>query len=433
MVAHPNNPPPHCPEWRGGAADPDGGTNFGVRAPAGSGCCRQPITTCSRAPSRPPARRLTVARALASQGQNSLAKRLLEWRYALDKNSGATFAEIDAVIKDTESQASPAPRPGRCAAPCRRAPRRRSLPSSRPQPWSPGSLPDAQFLHRQDPAGRSAGGHRREDTRGRVDSQRMGRGQLRTRHRTDDPAKMMPPADAGKRSRPAGCPLLWRGEITAAKRQVTRVDSTMAEIGNARIGLNSYGLPKAQIAVDKVARQFRSQPAVRLVSCPANGRPRPRGPCDAAQGTRGSDGQGPCGALVGGNQYPGPRCPGERRSPAWRLALVEHAGLAAGDQYAEQQFLAGFIALRFLKEPSPRWPRSEAGRRCRPPHPASRGPNIGRAAPMSVGRRHCRRAGPLPASGGVSGNLLWPDCPGRIDATPVPASERHYRRGGGGS
>jgi len=32
---------------------------------------------------------------------------------------------------------------------------------------------------------------------------------------------------------------------------------------------------------------------------------------------------------------------------------VEHAGLTSGDQYAEQQFLAGFIALRFLKEPNP--------------------------------------------------------------------------------
>jgi len=47
-----------------------------------------------------------MARALAAQGQNPIARRLLEWRYALDKNSGATFAEIDAVIKDTESTTS---------------------------------------------------------------------------------------------------------------------------------------------------------------------------------------------------------------------------------------------------------------------------------------------------------------------------------------
>jgi soluble lytic murein transglycosylase len=46
------------------------------------------------------------ARALAAQGQNATARRLLEWRYALDKNSGASFAEIDAVIKDTASASS---------------------------------------------------------------------------------------------------------------------------------------------------------------------------------------------------------------------------------------------------------------------------------------------------------------------------------------
>src|SRR5204863_5784819 len=44
--------------------------------------------------------------------------------------------------------------------------------------------------------------------------------------------------------------LLWRGEITAAKRQVTRVDA--ADIANARIALNSGGLPKAQPAVEKL-------------------------------------------------------------------------------------------------------------------------------------------------------------------------------------
>src|SRR5471032_637933 len=44
------------------------------------------------------------ARGLAAQGQSPVAKRLLEWRYALDKSSGATFAEIDAVIKDTEAE-----------------------------------------------------------------------------------------------------------------------------------------------------------------------------------------------------------------------------------------------------------------------------------------------------------------------------------------
>ena len=65
------------------------------------------------------------------------------------------------------------------------------------------------------------------------------------------------------------------------------------------------------------------------------------------------------------------RCPGRDHAARWwaelnlhardaltagdakeALGLVQHAGFTAGDQYAEQQFLAGFIALRFLKDPS---------------------------------------------------------------------------------
>src|SRR5262249_26811467 len=48
------------------------------------------------------------ARALSAQGQSPVAKRLLEWRYALDKNSGASFAEIDAAIKSTEAKSAAA-------------------------------------------------------------------------------------------------------------------------------------------------------------------------------------------------------------------------------------------------------------------------------------------------------------------------------------
>jgi soluble lytic murein transglycosylase len=37
--------------------------------------------------------------------------------------------------------------------------------------------------------------------------------------------------------------------------------------------------------------------------------------------------------------------------PKQALGLVQHAGFTSGDQYAEQLFLAGFISLRFLKDP----------------------------------------------------------------------------------
>ena len=34
------------------------------------------------------------------------------------------------------------------------------------------------------------------------------------------------------------------------------------------------------------------------------------------------------------------------------LAMLRHAGLSAGNEYVDQQFLAGFIALRLVKDPA---------------------------------------------------------------------------------
>ena len=39
------------------------------------------------------------ALALGDQGKDTTARQLLQWRYALDRNSGAKFAEIDAMMK----------------------------------------------------------------------------------------------------------------------------------------------------------------------------------------------------------------------------------------------------------------------------------------------------------------------------------------------
>ncbi len=40
-----------------------------------------------------------AARRLADQGHDAMATKLVQWRYLLDRNSGASFAEIDAFLK----------------------------------------------------------------------------------------------------------------------------------------------------------------------------------------------------------------------------------------------------------------------------------------------------------------------------------------------
>ena len=42
----------------------------------------------------------TAARGLASQGHDPVANKIIEWRYLLDKTSGALFADISAFLKD---------------------------------------------------------------------------------------------------------------------------------------------------------------------------------------------------------------------------------------------------------------------------------------------------------------------------------------------
>ena len=39
------------------------------------------------------------AMALGDQGQDTTARQLLQWRYALDRDSGAKFADMDAALK----------------------------------------------------------------------------------------------------------------------------------------------------------------------------------------------------------------------------------------------------------------------------------------------------------------------------------------------
>src|SRR6478609_1442568 len=39
------------------------------------------------------------AMALGNQGQDTAARQLLQWRYALDRDSGAKFADVDAALK----------------------------------------------------------------------------------------------------------------------------------------------------------------------------------------------------------------------------------------------------------------------------------------------------------------------------------------------
>lgn len=295
-----------------------------------------------------------AARSLASQGQNPIAKRLLEWRYALDKNSGATFAEIDAAIKDTDSKTGTWPLRGTLQARAEAA-ITPDMQAATVAAWFAARAPSSSIGPNS-----SIGKVRLGEALVATGDKARGAALIQAGWAEGsfepdieqailqrDSAALNPESDRARLDM-----LLWRGEITAAKRQVTRVDSTMAEFGNARIGLDSYGLPKAQVLIDKLKNTAMNDPSLLF---------------DWAHALRMAERDHEAHALL--LRVPSAPMVRDHAARWWAelnlhardalaagdakaaLSLVQHAGFTAGEQYAEQQFLAGFISLRFLKDP----------------------------------------------------------------------------------
>ncbi len=283
-----------------------------------------------------------AARNLASQGQNSAAQRLVEWRYALDRNSGATFAEIDAVMKDAAGWPLRGTLQVRAEAAITP-----DLPPATVVAWFGSKTPNSSIgkvrlgeaLVATGEKARGAALIRAGWSDGSFDTAT----ELAIVQK--DGAYLTPDSDRARLDA-----LLWRGEITAARRELSRVDAAGAEVANARIALQSQGLPRAQAVVDGL--RDRDDPGFLF---------------DWTHALRvaGRDNEAHDLLL---------RIPGETLAqahaarwwaevnvqardalasgdPRLALSLVRRAGFTAGDQYAEQQFLAGFIALRFYKDP----------------------------------------------------------------------------------
>ena len=288
----------------------------------------------------------TGARALAAQGQSPVAKRLLEWRYALDKNSGASFAEIDAAIKATEAKSSAGTWPLRGTLQARaEAQITPDMPPADIVAWFGSKTPNSSIgkirlgeaLVATGDKTRGAGLIRSGWAEGSFDLP------IEQAIIEKDATYLTPESERARLDA-----LLWRSEIGAAKRQVTRVDG--GDLANARIALQTVGLPKAQALVDRL--KGSSDPGLLF---------------DWSRALRLADRDSEAHALL-------LRIPAaellKAHSVRWwtetsvqardalasadpKLAfdLVQHAGFTSGDQYADQQFLAGFIALRFLKDP----------------------------------------------------------------------------------
>ncbi len=283
-----------------------------------------------------------AARSLAAQGHDPLARQLLEWRYVLDKDSGASFAEIDAVMKATRGW----PLPGTLQARGEQA-IEPFLPAAQVLAWFAGRDPNSSIGNIRLGEALVATG---DTTRG---AQMIRDGwadgsfdpQVALAIVQKDAQYLTPESDRARLDN-----LLWRGEYTDARRELSRVDDRSATVALARIALDG-GLARARKALAKVRnsqdpgllfdwsyalRQANNDSGAHAMLMQVNAAPLAKDhPVRwwAEVSVQARD------ALNAGD-------------PRTALRLVTHAGFTAGDQYAEQQFLGGFIELHFLHNAS---------------------------------------------------------------------------------
>lgn len=279
------------------------------------------------------------ARAQAAQGSDPMPRQLLEWRYARQGN--ASFAEIDAVLKTL-----PANWPGRPLLLNRAetALNPDEIEASAIAAWFGARTPATSIGRIRLGGALMATG---QETRGAAlirEAWRVGSFDANTEAAiVQQFGNVITQADDRARLET----LLWRGEVTAARRVLARVSGDTS-IARARIALTASGAKGARTALEPV--KDSSDPALLY---------------DWSVALR-RDGQNdqahalllriPAGALKDhadrwwSEHNIQARDALNDKDPRMALRLSNHAGLSSGADYSEQQFLSGFITLRFLND-----------------------------------------------------------------------------------
>jgi len=293
-----------------------------------------------------------AARGLAAQGHSDAARKLIEWRYLLDKNSGATFAEIDAFLKANPGW------PGRDTL------------FARAEKAMPDTMAPAEVLFwfgKREPE-TGIGRVRMGEAMMAVGRASEGRDMIReawieNSFDPDDEAAIIqkhgdlftPDVDRQRLSR-----LLWNGDIDSARREMARVTATEQQLATARMNL-IVNPPSGEKMLADLPPALQDDPGLIF---------------DRARLLRlqGRDDEEPALLLKAptrelakvnpdrwwGELNSAARTALEDKSFQTAYSLVEDTGLTGGQDFAEAQFMAGWIALRFLKDPKDALPHFQA-------------------------------------------------------------------------
>jgi soluble lytic murein transglycosylase len=281
------------------------------------------------------------ALSVGDQGQESVARQLLQWRYAMDRNSGAKFSDIDAMIKIAANW------PGRASLYARgEAAITRDMSSDAILRWFNGRTPASPVGYIRLGEAMAATG---DTTQGAVWIRRgWSEGSFDEFTENDilahDTAYLTPESDRARLDA-----LLWLGDVAGAKRQMARVDSRAAAIARARIALVD-GLARARPAL--AGLEGSSDPALLF---------------DWSHALRADHRDADAHAML---LRIDPAGLARDHTQRWwnevaiqardaladgdtklALQLADHGEVPVGDQYVDQQFLSGFISLRYLRDP----------------------------------------------------------------------------------
>jgi soluble lytic murein transglycosylase len=284
-----------------------------------------------------------AARGLANQGHDATARRIVEWRYLMDKNSGAIFADISAFLRANPEW-----------------PSRDVLFARAEAAMDPNMEPHAviAFFSGRDPVSE-------------IGKVRLGEAYLATGNAVKGRALIQdawvhgdfdlnqeydiirrhgdvltPEVDRARLNR-----LLFKDEITAAKREMARVPADAQQTAQARLALRGNpwrgmdavnALPPALqndpgVLFDR-AKMLRQQNAVDSIP-PLLSRTPTRDMAQIDPGKWWAEINTAARSAI------------QKRSFQTAHTLIQYSGLSSGDEYADAQFLAGWLDLRFLRNP----------------------------------------------------------------------------------
>ena len=294
----------------------------------------------------------TAARGLAAQGHNPAARKLVEWRYLLDKNSGAPFGEIDAFLKANPEW------PGRDTLFARAE-------KAIPDTMAPSAV--LFWFGKRDPV-TGVGMVRMGEAMMAVGRATEGRDLIRkawieSDFEPDEELAVIqkhgdlftPDVDRQRLSQ-----LLWRDDISAARREMARVTASEQQLAETRMNL-IVNPPSGEKMLASLPEGLRDDPGLIF---------------DRARLLlrQGKDDQAPALLLKAptrelakvnpdrwwGELNDAARDSLEAANFQTAYALVKDTGLTEGQDFSEAQFMAGWIALRFLKDPKAALPHFQA-------------------------------------------------------------------------